>query len=87
MKFLFMILSCIALSVSAFALEPDEILEDTALETRARVLSSELRCVVCQNQNIDESDADIAKDMRLLLRERLLAGDSDKDVKDFFVAR
>ena len=87
MKFLFMILSCIALSVSAFALEPDEILENTALETRARVLSSELRCVVCQNQNIDESDADIAKDMRLLLRERLLAGDSDKDVKDFFVAR
>ena len=69
------------------AVEPDEILKDPKLEERARDLSAELRCVVCQNQSIDDSNAPLARDLRLLVRERLKAGDSDKDVIDFIVAR
>jgi cytochrome c-type biogenesis protein CcmH len=72
---------------SALAVNPDEVLEDHALETRARQISSELRCLVCQNQSIDISDADLAKDLRVIVRERLTAGDSDKQVLDFVVAR
>jgi cytochrome c-type biogenesis protein CcmH len=71
----------------AFAVDPDEILQDAALEARARRLSAELRCVVCQNQSIDESSAPLAKDLRLIVRERLQAGDSDDAVLDFIVAR
>ena len=71
----------------AFAVQPDEVLDDPALEARARDISAELRCVVCQNQSIDDSDADIARDLRLLVRERLVAGDSDEEVVDFVVAR
>ncbi|MCW5691828.1 MAG: cytochrome c-type biogenesis protein CcmH [Pseudolabrys sp.] len=71
----------------AFAVQPDEILKDPALEARARVLSQELRCMVCQNQSIDDSDAPLARDLRLLVRERLQKGDSDKQVLDFLVAR
>lgn len=71
----------------ALAVTPDEILKDPALETRARDLSRELRCMVCQNQSIDDSDAPLAKDLRLLVRERLTNGDSDKQVLDFLVAR
>jgi cytochrome c-type biogenesis protein CcmH len=71
----------------ALAVQPDEILKDTALETRARALSRELRCMVCQNQSIDDSDAELARDLRILVRERLTAGDSDEQVIDFLVAR
>ena len=67
---------------AARAVEPTERLADPALEARARVLSSELRCLVCQNQSIDESNADLAHDLRLLLRQRLAAGDTDQQVLD-----
>ena len=69
------------------AVEPSEMLKDPALEARAREVSKHLRCVVCQNETIDESDADIAKDMRLLLRTRILAGDSNEQVIQFLVSR
>src|SRR5258708_26515028 len=72
---------------SALAVQPDEILPDPKLEGRARALSHELRCMVCQNQSIDDSDAPLARDLRILVRERLKAGDSDTQVLDFLVAR
>jgi len=68
---------------AALAVEPDEIMSDPALETRARVISSGLRCLVCQNQSIDDSNAPLARDLRLLVRERLKAGDSDAQVVQF----
>ena len=71
----------------AFAVTPDEMLKDPALEARARALSAGLRCLVCQNQSIDDSDADLAHDIRVLLRERITAGDSDAAAIDFMVAR
>ena len=73
--------------VAAHAVEPDEVLPDARLEARARALSSELRCLVCQNQSIDDSHAALARDLRLLVRERLVAGDSDQAIKDALVAR
>jgi len=75
------------LAMPAFAVQPDEMLADAALEARARALSAQLRCMVCQNQSIDDSDADLARDLRILVRERLTAGDSDRQVIDFVVAR
>jgi len=69
------------------AVQPDEVLSDPKLEARARELSRELRCMVCQNQSIDDSDAPLARDLRLLVRERLKAGDSNRQVLDFLVAR
>jgi cytochrome c-type biogenesis protein CcmH len=75
------------LALPAHALAPGEALTDPALEARARALSQELRCMVCQNQSIDDSDADLAKDLRRLVRERLAAGDSDRSVLDYIVAR
>ena len=72
---------------TALAVQPDEIMTDPALEARARGLSKELRCMVCQNQSIDDSDAPLARDLRLLVRERILAGDTDFQVIDFLVAR
>jgi cytochrome c-type biogenesis protein CcmH len=69
------------------AVQPDEILKDPALEARARDLSRELRCMVCQNQSIDDSEAPLARDLRILVRERLTAGDNDSQVLDFLVAR
>lgn len=72
---------------SCFAVEPDEILTDAALEQRARTISAELRCLVCQNQSIDDSHAPLARDLRLLVRERLKAGDDDQKVLDFVVQR
>jgi cytochrome c-type biogenesis protein CcmH len=72
---------------AALAVQPDEVLPDPALEARARALSKQLRCMVCQNQSIDDSDAPLARDLRLLVRERLQAGDSDRAVTDFLVAR
>jgi cytochrome c-type biogenesis protein CcmH len=71
----------------ALAVQPDEVLKDPALETRARALSKEIRCMVCQNQSIDDSDAPLARDLRLLVRERLQAGDSDAGVIAFLTAR
>lgn len=71
----------------ALAVEPDEILSDPQLEHRAREISKNLRCLVCQNQSIDDSNADLARDLRVLVRERLTAGDSDKGVVDYIVSR
>ena len=74
-------------AVGASAVQPDEVLPNPALEQRARAISGGLRCLVCQNQSIDDSDAPLARDLRLLVRERIVAGDSDKAVVDFVVAR
>ena len=71
----------------ALAVRPDELLADPALEARARAISAELRCLVCQNQSIDDSDAELARDLRLLVRERLVAGDTDAEARDYIVAR
>lgn len=71
----------------AFAVEPSEVLDDPVLEARARVISHGLRCVVCQNQSIDGSNADLARDMRVLVRDRLKAGDSNQQVLDYMVSR
>jgi len=71
----------------AHAVEPDEVLQDPAFEARARTISEGLRCLVCQNQSIDDSEAPLAKDLRLLVRERLKAGDSNEQIVDFIVAR
>jgi len=72
---------------TAPAVQPDEMLKDSALESRARDLSRELRCMVCQNQSIDDSEAPLARDLRLLVRERLTKGDSDQQVLSFLVSR
>ena len=72
---------------AAFAVQPDEVMSDPALEARARSLSSELRCLVCQNQSIDDSDASLAKDIRVLIRERIAKGESNEAVRDFLVSR
>src|SRR5436309_12360068 len=86
---LFAIAALMALQfvTTAIAVQPDEILADPKLEGRARSLSRELRCMVCQNQSIDDSEAPLARDLRVLVRERLQAGDSDAQVIDFLVAR
>jgi cytochrome c-type biogenesis protein CcmH len=84
---LFLLALAFAAAPQALAVQPDEILADPALEVRARALSKELRCMVCQNQSIDDSDAPLARDLRVLVRERLEAGDSDHQVIDFLVAR
>ncbi|MFV1492335.1 cytochrome c-type biogenesis protein [Phaeobacter sp. JH18-32] len=77
----------VATGTPALAVEPDEILDDPVLEGRARELSKDLRCLVCRNENIDESNADLARDLRLLVRERLVAGDSDAEAMAFIVER
>jgi len=84
---LLVVVLTLAASPGAHAVQPDEILPDAAMESRARALSKELRCMVCQNQSIDDSDAPLARDLRVLVRERLQAGDSDHEVIDFLVAR
>jgi len=71
----------------AFAVRPDEMLSDPKLEQRAREIGQELRCLVCQNQSIDDSDAELAHDLRLVVRQRLQAGNSDVQVRDYIVAR
>jgi len=81
------LLAALLAASAAHAVTPDEMLKDPALEARARTLSSELRCMVCQNQSIDDSEAPLAKDLRLLVRERLAQGDSDRQVLNFLVAR
>jgi len=94
MKHLRYLTSAILLSVTlalscsvAMAFEPDEVLKDAGLESRARVLSAQLRCLVCQNQSIDDSNAALARDLRLLVRERLVDGDTDKQVLTYIVDR
>jgi len=82
-----MVLALIALASPVLAVEPNEVLKDPALEARARSLSQTLRCVVCQNQSIDDSNAPLARDLRVLLRERLSAGDTDNQAVDYIVAR
>ena len=72
---------------NALALQPNEVLQDTALEARARALSKDIRCLVCQNQSIDDSNANLARDLRVLVRERLQKGDSDPEILDFLVKR
>lgn len=84
--FLIAVLATFA-STAALAVTPDEMLKDPALEARARHLSQELRCMVCQNQSIDDSEAPLAHDLRVLVRDRLTAGDSDRQVLDYLVAR
>lgn len=87
MRRLMLTVFLLALSFPSFAVQPDEVLQNSRLELRARALSRELRCMVCQNQSIDDSDAPLARDLRVLVRERLTAGDSDQQVLDFLVAR
>ncbi len=82
-----LLLVALLLSFPALATEPSEVLPDPALESRAREIGRALRCVVCQNQSIDDSSAEVARDMRRAVRERLVAGDSDAAVRDFMVAR
>jgi cytochrome c-type biogenesis protein CcmH len=77
----------LSLAAPSFAVQPDEVLDDPALEARARELSKGLRCLVCRNESIDESNAGLARDLRLLLRERLVAGDSNEEAIDFIVDR
>jgi cytochrome c-type biogenesis protein CcmH len=87
MRKLLAMVAVLATLSPAFALSPDELLKDPALEKRARTISAELRCLVCQNQSIDDSDAPLAKDLRTLVREQLVQGKSDQEVLDFVVAR
>jgi len=77
----------LAAPMPALAVQPDEVLKDPLMEKRAREISKDLRCLVCRNESIDESTSDIARDLRLLVRERLVAGDSDGEVIDFIVER
>ena len=82
-----LLLSVLLVPTISRAVQPDEIMSDPKLEARARTLSQQLRCMVCQNQSIDDSDAPLARDLRLLVRERIASGDSDRQVIDFLVAR
>jgi cytochrome c-type biogenesis protein CcmH len=89
-RFIWLIVLVVALVLLpkiCHAVQPDEIMSDPKLEARARALSQQLRCMVCQNQSIDDSDAPLARDLRLLVRERIAHGDSDRQVMDFLVAR
>lgn len=87
MRKLLAIAAVLASLAPAFALTPDELLKDPALEHRAREISAQLRCLVCQNQSIDDSDAPLAKDLRTLVREQLVQGKSDGEIMDFVVSR
>ncbi|MFC3616336.1 cytochrome c-type biogenesis protein CcmH [Lutimaribacter marinistellae] len=82
-----LLLVLVLMAAPVWAVQPDEVLEDPALEERARDLSQGLRCLVCRNESIDESNAELARDLRLLVRERLVAGDSDDEVIEFVVDR
>lgn len=87
MKLLRLLILCFVLVTPAMAVSPDEMLDDPVLEQRARDISAGLRCLVCQNQSIDDSDADLAKDLRVLVRERLVAGDSNEAAMQYIVDR
>jgi cytochrome c-type biogenesis protein CcmH len=84
---LFLALALLVAAAPAFAVNPDEVLPDKTLEARARTISAELRCMVCQNQSIDDSNADLARDLRLLVRKRLVDGDTNQQVLDYIVSR
>jgi cytochrome c-type biogenesis protein CcmH len=84
---LLLLLFLLLTPIPAFAVNPDEVLSDPALESRARQISAHLRCMVCQNQSIDDSNAELAKDLRVLVRERLTNGDTDDEVIDYVVSR
>jgi cytochrome c-type biogenesis protein CcmH len=86
-RHLVLVLAMLLLATPAFAVRPDEMLADPGLEARARDLSQGLRCLVCRNENIDDSDAELARDLRLLVRERLMAGDTDEAALAFIVDR
>ena len=87
MKLRAIVLAALVAASPAFAVQPDEVLADPALEARARSISTGLRCLVCRNETIDDSDASLARDLRLLLRERLTAGDTDPEAVAFIVER
>ena len=87
MKAYFVIIGILLFPLTALAVDPGEILKDSKLEKRARAISKVLRCVVCQNQSIDDSDAQLARDLRILVRNRILVGDSDTAVLDYVVSR
>ncbi|MBW8617963.1 MAG: cytochrome c-type biogenesis protein CcmH [Hyphomicrobiales bacterium] len=87
MRRFLLLVTFIVLNAAAYAVEPDEILKDPALEARARSISAELRCLVCQNQSIDDSHAPLARDLRLLVRDRLKAGESDTQIRQYLVER
>lgn len=87
MRFVTCLLSLLVLMAPAYAVQPDEVLPDAAMENRAREISTGLRCLVCQNESIDDSDAPLARDLRILVRDRLKAGDSDAEVKAYVVDR
>jgi cytochrome c-type biogenesis protein CcmH len=87
MKVLLLIAALLVVPFDAKAVDPSEILKDPTLEIRARAISKGLRCVVCQNQSIDDSDAQLARDLRVLVRDRIIAGDSDGDVIEYVVSR
>lgn len=86
-RFILLVTILLSLTNTAYAVRPDEILPDPVLEQRARDISAGLRCMVCQNQSIDDSDADLARSLRVLVRERLVAGDSNEQVEQFLVDR
>ncbi|WP_226553263.1 cytochrome c-type biogenesis protein [Celeribacter naphthalenivorans] len=86
MKYLLLVLALLT-ATPTLAVQPDEVLQDPAMESRARDISQGLRCLVCRNENIDESNAELAKDLRLLVRERLVAGDTNDEVVDYVVDR
>jgi len=87
MRWLLALVLLLSLSAPALAVRPDEMLADAGLEARARTISEGIRCLVCQNQSIDSSDADLARDLRVIVRERLTAGDNDDQVRAFLVTR
>jgi cytochrome c-type biogenesis protein CcmH len=87
MRMVLALLLTLWLAMPALAVNPDEVLADPALETRARAISATLRCLVCQNESIDDSNADLARELRLIVRERLVAGDSDDEVLQYLVDR
>jgi len=87
MRALFFAILVICIPVVSYSVEPTEVLSDPILEERARDISKDLRCLVCQNESIDDSNASLAKDLRILVRERLVAGDSDDEVLNFIVDR
>ncbi|MDR6757230.1 cytochrome c-type biogenesis protein CcmH [Mycoplana sp. BE70] len=87
MRRLLVVVAFLLSAFPALAVNPDEVLSDPALEARARALSAQLRCMVCQNQSIDDSNAELARDLRLLVRERIASGDNDEAVIDYVVSR
>jgi len=87
MRVIILVLLTLLAAGPAWAVQPDEVLADPVLEARARAISKEVRCLVCRNESIDDSNAALARDLRLLVRERLMAGDSDDEVRDYLVER